>query len=82
MSETNQNAWVEKYCELVGHKEVLYAKLNDGLFVPDEWQSVMKEMRDHGMFAMANDIDKRYIHYMSKWKAAQVTQDCTAWQSK
>ena len=75
MSEKNQDLWTEKYWELVGHKEVLYAKLNDGLFVPDEWRSVMKEMRDHGMFAMAGDMNKRYIHYMSKWQASQaVTQ--------
>lgn len=43
-----------KYYELVGHKEVLIQKLNEGLFAPPEWESLIREMIAHNMHAMAD----------------------------
>lgn len=65
--------WENKYYELVGHKEVLIQKLNDGIFAPPEWEQLMDEMKAHGMHAMANDLKKRYDEYKAKW-VDQTTQ--------
>jgi hypothetical protein len=59
--------WENKYYELVGHKEVLIQKLNDGLFAPPEWEQLIDELKAHNMHAMANDLKKRYDEYKAKW---------------
>lgn len=67
-----RDTWKEKYWELVGHKEVLMQKLNEGLFAPPEWEALIQEMIDHNMHAMANDLKKRYQEYKAKWSAQPV----------
>lgn len=56
-----------KYYELIGHKEVLMQKLNDGIFAPPEWEQLIDEMQAHNMHAMANDLKKRFEEYKAKW---------------
>lgn len=47
-----------KYWELVARHEILVQKRKDGEFDADEWQGLMNEMKAHGMWAMANGIQR------------------------
>ena len=56
--------------DLVQHyswrKERLMSKLNAGVFIPSDWVDFINEAREDGMYAMANDIEKRYVYYLKR----------------
>ncbi len=49
-------------------KQGLMEKLNVGEFIPSDWVDFITDARADGMLAMADDMHKRYVHYMDKVK--------------
>ncbi|MDY6867009.1 MAG: hypothetical protein SVT56_03770 [Chloroflexota bacterium] len=47
---------------------ILTCKLNDGLFVPEEWRTAIEEMLRAGFVHMAHSLQRRYEHYLRSWK--------------
>jgi hypothetical protein len=45
-------------------KQGLMEKLNEGIFIPSDWVDFITDARADGMLAMADDMQRRYTHYM------------------
>ena len=56
------------YWEAVAIKELLIQKLNDGLFVADEWRGAIAELRASGFYTMAGDLQGRLENYQLTWQ--------------
>jgi hypothetical protein len=55
------------YWEAVGIKTILLEKLNDGMFVPEEWKTAIEDIHKAGFEAMACALQRRYDHYIREW---------------
>ena len=56
--------------DLVQHyswrKAGLMSKLNAGVLIPSDWVDFINDARKDGMYAMANDMEKRYVYYLKR----------------
>lgn len=50
--------WKRKYWELIARHELLLQKRNDSEYAPADWRGLITEVRAHGMWALANDIQR------------------------
>jgi len=57
-----------RYLNAVMLKEKLILKLNVGILNIKEWECDIKQMKEAGFVAMAEDLQKRFNNYRKEWK--------------
>ena len=58
-----------KYYQAVALKRKLMNKLNDGLFVPAEWESAIEKLEKTGFVSMAGNLKDRLCAYRENWRS-------------